>query len=320
MKDSSLFYSVGALLYCPANNESIANSIINNRFGKHFSLALCLEDTINDKFVSEAEDILVKSLDKIYCTSLEKDFFMPKIFIRIRSPKQMQNIYSRLSDHASIVTGFIIPKFSPDNADSYIEMIIHLNDLSPTPVYMMPIYENSCLIDLRTRYNILYELKDKLDKIEDRVLNIRVGGNDLCHIYGFRRHDNESIHKIRPIANIFSDIITVYGTDYVVSGPVWEYFSGSNWKEGLKEELNDDILCGFTGKTVIHPNQIEVVNEAYKVNKNDLSAARSILNWDTSSHSYVSADIAKERMDELKTHTNWAKRILLLAENFGVKD
>ena len=58
MKNSSLYYSVGALLYCPAVNGSIADSIINERFGKNYSLALCLEDTINDSFVEKAQEIL----------------------------------------------------------------------------------------------------------------------------------------------------------------------------------------------------------------------------------------------------------------------
>ncbi len=42
------------------------------------------------------------------------------------------------------------------------------------------------------------------------------------HMFGFRRHANESIHSIRPVSDIFSDIITVYGMDYVISGPVWD--------------------------------------------------------------------------------------------------
>ena len=46
MKDSILYYSVGPLLYCPANHKSLANSLIHERFGRHFSLAVCLEDTI----------------------------------------------------------------------------------------------------------------------------------------------------------------------------------------------------------------------------------------------------------------------------------
>ena len=126
----------------------------------------------------------------------------------------------------------------------------------------MPIYESASIIDLRTRYDILYGLKEKLSEIEELILNIRVGGNDLCHIFGFRRHDTESIHQIRPISDIFSDIITVYGTDYVVSGPVWEYYNSCNWESGLISEIRDDKLCGFTGKTVIHPKQISVVNNS----------------------------------------------------------
>ena len=46
MKDNVIYYSVGALLYCPANKETIADSIINENFGNKFSLALCLEDTM----------------------------------------------------------------------------------------------------------------------------------------------------------------------------------------------------------------------------------------------------------------------------------
>lgn len=52
-------------------------------------------------------------------------------------------------------------------------------------------------------------------------------------MFGFRRHANESIHSIRPVSDIFSDIITVYGMDYVISGPVWEYYAGDSWKEGM---------------------------------------------------------------------------------------
>ena len=66
MKNNVLYYSVGALLYCPANKASVADSIINGKLGSKFSLALCLEDTINDDFVEEAEQVLISSINKIY--------------------------------------------------------------------------------------------------------------------------------------------------------------------------------------------------------------------------------------------------------------
>ncbi len=319
MKDSPLYYSIGALLYCPANNKSIAGSIINNRFGSRFSLALCLEDTINDNFVLQAEQILFSSLQKIRHALSETSFYLPKIFIRIRNKEQMQRLYSMSGELSSLITGFIIPKFSLENADDFIQTILEINETARRPVYMMPIYESPSIIDLRKRYDILYGLKEKLDSIRELILNIRVGGSDLCHVFGYRRHADESIHKIPPIAQIFSDINTVYGLDYVISGPVWEYFNGPNWEQGLRNEISEDILCGFTGKTVIHPRQIPIVNESYSITAADFESAKAILNWKKETPSFVSSDPGKERMNEYKTHTNWARKILFLADCYGIR-
>lgn len=320
MKDNILYYSVGALLYCPANRKSIADSVIHENFGTKYSLALCLEDTVNDRFVEEAEEILIDSIKQIYAALQTRPFYLPKIFIRVRNPQQITKLTKALGKSAEAVMGYIIPKFATANADEYIQSIIKVNESSPKKIYMMPIYENSSIINIKNRADILYGLKDSLSAIEELVLNIRVGGNDLCHLFGFRRHSDESIHHIKPIADIFSDIVTVYGMDYVVSGPVWEYYSGENWERGLLEEIQEDKLCGFTGKTVIHPNQIPVVNKAYRVSRNDFDDARSILNWNQDSNAFVSGNLAKERMDEFKTHSNWARQILFLAEAFGIKD
>ncbi len=319
MNNSLLYYSVGALLYCPANRKNIADSIVKQRFGTKYSLALCLEDTIRDDSVAEAEHILVQTLRQLDQQSMQNDFYVPKIFVRVRNARQIGRLHKAFGESARLITGYILPKFSLENADGFIQEIIKVNEASATPVYTMPIFESPSIIDLRTRYEILYQLKQKLDAVEKNVLNIRVGGNDLCHMFGFRRHDDESIHQIRPIATIFSDIITVYGMDYVVSGPVWEYYQSSNWQKGLYHELADDKLCGFVGKTVIYPSQIEVVNEAYKVPQKDYQDAAAVLNWDKSSHSLVAGSVSKERMNEYKTHSNWALRTLLMAEYFGIK-
>ena len=320
MKNDVLYYSVGALLYCPANKESIADSIIHEKFGNKFSLALCLEDTINDDFVTEAEQTLIESINKIFINYQKQPFYLPKIFIRVRNSEQIERLTKAFKEGIEIITGFIIPKFNSDNATEYINQLIKANELVSKKIYMMPIYENSSIIDLRNRTDILYSLKESLSPIEELVMNIRVGGNDLCHMFGFRRHSDESIHRIKPISNIFSDIITIYGMDYVVSGPVWEYYAGDNWEKGLIQEIQDDKLCGFTGKTVIHPNQIPIINRAYQVSRNDFSDAQAILNWNKNSNAFVSGSEAKERMNEYKTHINWAQKTVFLAEAYGITD
>lgn len=319
MKNSVKYYSVGALLYCPANNEGLAASIISGKFGNKFSLALCLEDTISDNHVEEAEKILLDSLNKIYEVYKAENFYLPKIFIRVRCPKQITSLSRRMRESIAVLAGFIAPKFSLDNADSYISAIREVNTASARTIYLMPIFESPDIINLQDRYSILYKLKCKIDQIEELILNIRVGGNDLCHMFGLRRHARESIHDIRPVDNIFTDIITVYGMDYVISGPVFEYYNGPDWEKGLQNEIAQDLLGGFIGKTVIHPNQIAIVNDALRVPKKDLEDARSILNWEENSHKLVSGSISNERMNEYKTHSNWALRTIFLAEYYGTK-
>jgi len=318
MKDALLYYSIGALLYCPANNLSITNSLVNEKFGKQFSLALCLEDTIRDEFVSDAEQTLKQSLSTLLIETRNKEFYMPKIFIRVRAPQQIERINYLLQDAMSLITGFIIPKFSLENADVYINEILKINQLSNHKIYMMPIFESPSMINLINRYNILYTLKDKLDIVSDLVLNIRVGGNDLCHNFGFRRNSDESIYQILPISIFLADIVAVFGMNYVVSGPVWEYYNGSNWDTGLRNELKSDMLNGFIGKTVIHPNQIRIVNEALAVNQADYDDAVSILNWNHKIASLVSGNSESERMNEYKTHHIWAKKVLILSEIYGI--
>lgn len=320
MKNNILYYSIGALLYCPANKKSVADSVVQEKFGSKYSLALCLEDTINDRFVEEAEQALIRTINHIYVSYEKNPFYLPKIFVRVRNESQITRLTRAFGDSLQIVTGYILPKFTTENAAAYIQALIQANETARQKLYVMPIYENMAMIDLRRRIELLYELKDTLAPIEDLVLNIRVGGNDLCHTFGFRRHADESIHQIQPISQIFSDIITVYGMDYVVSGPVWEYYNGPGWEKGLLREINDDKLCGFTGKTVIHPNQIPVVNRAYQVSQTDFNDARSILNWNQNANEYVSGSLTKERMNEYKTHNNWAKKTLFMAEAFGIRE
>ena len=319
MKNDKLYYSVGALLYCPANKPGVADSVISEKFGTRYSLALCLEDTIQDGFVEEAEKILIDTINKIYNARSTAEFYIPKIFIRVRTAGQIISLVGAIGHGMDIVSGFIIPKFSVTSAQEYINSLILANESCSNKLYMMPIYESAEIIDTRKRCDVLYELKDSLSKIEDRVLNIRVGGNDLCHQFGFRRHADESIHDIIPIANIFSDIITVYGMDYVISGPVWEYYSGDGWDTGLINELRGDRLCGFTGKTVIHPNQIEIVNSAYMVSRSDYDDACAVLNWAPDSGAYVAGSSSGNRMNEYKTHFNWAQKIIYMAEYYGIK-
>lgn len=319
MQNNITGYDVGALMYCPANaHETIVESLQNEHFSKPFSLAFCLEDTVREDAVEEAEAKLFQTLTRIMDAKKQRDFYIPLIFIRIRSPKQLDKLISRFSVFDDILTGYILPKFFIENCDDYISVIQTAN-AAGYKYYYMPIFESAAMIDLKSRHDNLTIVKEKLNTISESILNIRVGGNDFSHAFGLRRRVTDTIYDVKPVADLLIDIITTFSTQYVVSGPVWEYFDGDGWDTGLRHELELDLLSGFIGKTVIHPKQIAIVNEALRVSSNDYNDACSILNWDPSSDSLVSASAEATRMNEYNTHFNWANRVVKLANAFGIK-
>ena len=65
-----------------------------------------------------------------------------------------------------------------------------------------------------------------------------------------------------------------------------------------------DLENGFFGKTIIHPSQINVVNQEYIVNYHDYRDAKDVL----SREGGVSK--GNHRMNEAAPHHAWAKRLL----------
>lgn len=312
-------YQIGALLYAPALNNTVAASVLGGKFQTPYSMALCLEDTVAKEAVPAAERQLLKTLEEIQRGKSKPGFYMPKLFIRVREPEQLERLLKRLEPVEEIVSGFIFPKYSSDNAEAYRVLIEEENFRRTRPYYVMPILESRDLIDYGSRRQVLLELKKEIDRIKEYVLNVRVGGNDFCNQFAVRRHCDQTIYDIVPIAGLLGDILTVFARDYVISGPVWEFFSGDQWQEGLERELRLDRLNGFVGKTVIHPNQIPVVNRALQVSRSDYMDARSILEWEDDGGLCVLRRPEGERMNEVKTHENWARKTLLLAEIYGVE-
>lgn len=310
---------MGALLYTPALNPNIAEAVLQGRLGEPYSLALCLEDTISDDLMAAAEGQAAKSLQTLWTAAQRQSLTLPKIFLRVREPEQVERLFDAAAAYQSILTGFIFPKYSLTNAAAYNRALEAVNGRAARPLVMMPILESPDIVVLPGRAERLSAIKERLDAMGELVLNVRVGGNDFCNQFSARRHYDETIYDILPVAQLLGDILTVFSRDYVVSGPVWEFFSSHNdeWKQGLRKELKLDRLNGFLGKTVIHPKQIPVVNEMLKVTSKDLQDAKAILNWD-SSGLQVGKSYGGERMNEVRTNYNWAQKTLLLAELYGI--
>lgn len=319
--DNLLKYRVGALFYVPALNKTAVDKIIQHKFDRLTSCCFCLEDSIQDSALAEAENILLDTLTKI---QNEMDDDLPNIFIRVRNPGHLLHIHKKFESVHSVITGYNLPKFDLNNAEDYASIIKNINT-GEKVFYVMPILESRMIADICTRTGTLQKIKEIIDTMHDYVLNIRLGGNDFCNLYGLRRNVNQTIYDIGVIRDIITDIINVFSFDYVVSGPVWEYFGKKTddgwadgpWKEGLNRELALDRLNGIIGKTAIHPSQLPIIYDSLRVTKEDYEDACRILNWKPDGFAVEKG--ATSRMNEVKCHRKWAKRIKALGDIYGVK-
>ena len=312
-------YRVGGLLYAPAINAGIGRKVIAKTIPDLTSIALCLEDSIRDDVLAEAEAQLFRTLEEIRSSRVAGSE-LPLIFVRIRSPQHMRRIAEALNARSLNIAGFVLPKFDVSNAGGYLSELEECEKGFGHRVYIMPTLESRLVSCLKNRVAMLEEIKSALDEKRDSVLNIRVGGNDLCNLYGLRRGPDQTIYDIKVVSDILANILNVFSGDYVVSGPVWEYFGGTEgaWERGLRRELRLDRLNGFIGKTAIHPIQLPIIRNSLTVPRSDYEDARMILRRDVSSKA-VSKSYDGSRMNEIKCHGNWAFKTLCLAAVYGVE-
>ncbi|MCQ2459142.1 MAG: HpcH/HpaI aldolase/citrate lyase family protein [Ruminococcus sp.] len=310
-------YRVGGLLYTPALNEKIADKIIEKKIKNLTSLVFCLEDSIMDNGLEKAEQQMKKSLDRL----IESGAELPMLFVRIRNPEHMEKIHNMLGETERILTGYVLPKFDLSNADEYIALIRKFNENTDKKLYIMPIFESRVVAEQRNRAEALYAIKHRLDTAKEYVLNVRVGGNDFSNIFGLRRNKHQNIYDIGVIRDILVTILNVFSRDYIVSGPVWEYFGkdeNDEWAKGLRKEIELDMINGFIGKTAIHPSQLPIIYDSLKVYRSDYDDACAIVNW-TDNGLAVSKG-SGDRMNERKCHIKWAEKIVTLANIYGIKD
>jgi citrate lyase beta subunit len=348
-----LAYSLGATLYMPATRNDIASLIISAKFKELFSLVICLEDSIGDFQVEEAEDLLVREIQKIdeaVKTHQLQGETLPLLFIRVRSPQQMKALSDRLGKCLYYIAGFVFPKFTPSNAEEYLSTLRHINVQSETILYGMPILESPDILYKEKRLGTLVLLRDVIHRYEDIVLNIRIGATDLCGLYGIRRKNHTSIYDISIMNDVITDIINLFSRSsygYVVSGPVWEYFnkserilkpqlrqaffknqSGSNGLhirselidnhlDGLIQETMLDLSNGIVGKTVIHPSHLLPVQALHVVSKEEYIDALSIVKQSKGETGVFKSEF-ENKMNEIKPHLLWAEKILIKSEIYGV--
>jgi citrate lyase beta subunit len=352
-----LAHAVGAALYMPATRASVPEDILKLKSAGLVTVIIDLEDAIGDNEVDHAEESLIQHLIFLAAYEENEPSgsdSLPLLFIRVRNPEQLRQLIFRLGSLVTMLTGFVFPKFSVDNGIQYFEAIADYNrtrSYSDPVLYGMPILESAPIIYRESRVESLLSIRNLLGNYREYVLNVRIGATDFSSLFGLRRSPDISIYDLTPIRDCISDIINIFGRveeGYVISGPVWEYFAnkghrvlrpqlrqtpfedtyGKNGRDmrnsyisssmdGLIREVILDKENGILGKTIIHPSHLRPVQAMYTVMHEEYVDACSIVESNDGSLGVFKSQYSN-KMNEIKPHLNWAKRILLRSQVYGV--
>lgn len=339
-----LRYCLGATMYMPGMKD-FTKKLLSKAMPGLTSMVLCFEDACPEADVPAAEENTLKLLHTV-STALEHGEItyedIPLIFIRVRSVDQFKEFSKRLTlHHLKVLAGFNFPKFDSTNGEAYFKHLKELNKKFGEIIYGMPIIESPAVAFKETRIGELLSIKGILNKYYEYVLQVRVGATDFSSCFGVRRGVDYTIYDIMTVRECLSDILNIFSrnNEYVVSGPVWEYFRQTKEMmfeevhthniedsllkrepifnsevDGLLREVILDKANGFVGRTVIHPTHVKYVNALMCVTKEEYDDACQIL----STQDGVIKSANANKMNEIKPHTTWAETIYMRAQAFGV--
>lgn len=309
-----LQYAIGALMYCPANNPTIALNLIQKKININ-TIVFCLEDAILPQHVESATNVLEDTLRKLAAQPKEELDELPLIFIRVRTPAHLEKVFTRFYQYHEIIQGFVLPKYDTIHAEEYLAVIHKINAYKQ--FHYLPILESPEIMK-GNRIGKMLEIKESLLTTEQNFLGVLVGSNDMCSYYKLRRNALQSVYDIGIVRDVLVDIIAIFRKHFVVNGPVWEFFDGPLWEKGLRNEIELDKINGFIGKACIHPLQVAVINEAMKVDKGEYADAMQLLNW--GSEEGVKKSPWTGRMNEIATNKTWAEEIENIGSIYGTKN
>ncbi|MFC5802283.1 HpcH/HpaI aldolase/citrate lyase family protein [Streptomyces formicae] len=340
----TLSVALGATLYSPATRPRLADDVLKQAARGVVSMVLCLEDSIDDAEVPYAEGNLVSQFGDLEGRGAE----VPLLFIRVREPGQIQDLVQRLGPSARLLSGFVLPKFTEERGEAFLEALAAAEAVCGRRLYAMPVLESPELLHLETRRAALAGIARTVDRHRDRVLALRLGVTDFCSAYGLRRTPDMTAYDVQIVANVIADVVNVLGrsdgTGFTITGPVWEYFRlqermfkpqlrRSPFQEvraeklrtaliehdldGLLREIEMDRANGLLGKTCIHPSHVLPVHALSVVSHEEFSDAQDILRPERGGGG-VMRSAYTNKMNEVKPHRAWAERTLRRAEVFGV--
>jgi len=291
-------FALGATLYMPATRPDLQAVMSGSKLPQLRSLVVCLEDAI-----AASETALALARLRVALAGLPRpipEARKPLIFVRPRDA-HMAAALMAWPEIASI-DGFVIPKLNLASLAGWA------NALKGADLLLMPTLETSDIYNPTAVAEFGHALRAEFG---ERILALRIGGNDLLACLGLRRPRVTTLYET-PLGYLIPMLAGVLGAQgFALAAPVFEHLA---LPELLGREVDLDVAHGLVGKTAIHPCQLTPIQDRLKVPVEDLNCARLIAQG-----ARPAVFKHNDAMVEPATHYNWAARTLERAKWHGVK-
>ena len=285
---------LGASLYVPATRPDLCAIAAGEKLAAVRSVIFCLEDAVAEAELPQAFANLQAALRLLH----PRTGFLR--FVRVRNPEILSAVLQL--DGISALDGFVLPKVTEDNMDAYMRQIP-----ASSPWWIMPTLETREVF----QDSAMQSFAAYMDRAiwRERILSLRIGGNDLLALLRIRRPRGKTIYET-PLGHVIARLATTfipYG--FALSAPVFEHFDD---QETLAREVESDLNHGLIGKTAVHPDQVSLIEQHYRVSQEDLEVAQQILRPDAPGVFRL-----HQSMCEPATHRPWAQSMVEAARLFG---
>lgn len=294
-------YYLGGSLFIAATEPDLINICRGLSYPNLRSVALDLSVQVDKQDTPYALHKLQKLLAALHHLSLEQpEQKRPCLFIQVPDPESFETI--NCLHHIELCHGFILPDFDEHNMQAY--MNYYIPDKFYQPILNKPILDNSHLEKIVTF----------LKRFQKNIIAIRLGDAMLSE-WHHHYHCEQSYHSIHLMRQIISQYIVSFkplgiqftAPAYPCIEPMQQVY--------FNQEVQQDLMQGLWGKTLIHPIQIEWFNQAYQIDRSEHQLAIKLLD----PYSPISF-ISHGRLFHKQRDHQWAKRILQRGKIYGIRN
>ncbi len=246
-----------SILFMPGNNEKILSRVEKLNAD---AVILDLEDGVPPAEKEKARELVYRRLQSLKVADLKK-----RIYVRVNGPGMgcmREDLRAVLSP---VLDGLMLPMV---NSTQEIHKLTTLLTVLSTGKKDIKLNELSLLLNVETARGILNlsELMSATDLVsgaalggEDLSLDMRAkrtsGGNEIAYARSHLVMASRAADKLA-IDTVFTDIEDT---------------------EGLRKEAREAARMGYDGKLLIHPSQIEPVNEIFMPAPEEINFARRVV-------------------------------------------